>query len=315
MIKKALVLIAAIILVALIAYANPIRIAMLLSNADLSLLLLAFLASNLAIILRVMKWKVLLGGSSFRSLVPIQLFGMASSNFTPAKIGEPIKAVVLKASQGRAVSQTLPSIIWERVMDLAVLLILSVGLFFSLSLSGFYYLGIAGLAAASVLIFALVLILKNKGAGNAALKIARKLPVVNKLSENFIKSFYEAKVKRSSLVLCFIFTACSWLLEGVIIFFVFRAIGISLLNPLLLAMIFAIANLIGILSMLPGGLGSTDAALALLLTSFGAEPASAIAGVLISRILSVWYVNFLGAASFVYISRKIDVSFFPNRNS
>jgi uncharacterized protein (TIRG00374 family) len=309
MIRKALMLLAAAIVISMIFYANPARVANLLSKSNLSLLFLAFVVSNIAIIFRVMKWKVLAGDASFRQLVPVQLFGMASSNFTPGKIGEPIKAIVLKSITGRTVSSILPSIIWERIIDLAVLIILSIGLFFSLSVSGFYYFGIIGLIAAVALIILLVLFLKNEKAGNMAWNLAFKIPVLKRLPREFIKSFYRSKTEKSSIVYSFVFTACSWILEGFIIYLTFRALGVNLLNPLLLAMIFAFATVLGIISMLPGGLGSTDFVLALLLTSFGAEPSAAITGILISRLLSVWYVNLLGTFSFFYFSRKINPGF------
>ena len=113
-------------------------------------------------------------------------------------------------------------------------------------------------------------------------------------------------MKKSRITASLILTAMSWLLEGVILYFSLAALGILPPDPLTLAMIFSLATVIGVASMLPGGMGSTDIVLVLLLSVFGMGSPVAVTGVLLARLISIWYVNLLGGISFLYLSQKSE---------
>lgn len=58
--------------------------------------------------------------------------------------------------------------------------------------------------------------------------------------------------------------------------------------------IYGIAVLAGALSFLPGGLGSTEAVMGVLLVAFGADGAAAVAITLLCRIATLWFAVALG---------------------
>jgi len=109
------------LLVSTIAQSNPIP------------LLAAFCAATLVIFLRVFKWKVLVEGLGFKDAALTQLAGMTVDNFTPGKIGEPVKSLLLKQRTGVAVSASLPAIVWERILDVVIMVAFAITGFWAVS--------------------------------------------------------------------------------------------------------------------------------------------------------------------------------------
>ena len=66
-------------------------------------------------------------------------------------------------------------------------------------------------------------------------------------------------------------------------------------SPPLALGIYALSLLAGALSFLPGGLGSTEAAMGLMLLASGADAPTAVAATLIYRLVSLWFAVGLGA--------------------
>ena len=105
--KLAMLAVSLLILAAVIVYSNPVALAGLLATSDHRFIVAGFAISLVAILLGVLKWKVLLKGISFRELVPVQILGFTISNFTPGKAAEPVKALLLKAVKDISVSSSL----------------------------------------------------------------------------------------------------------------------------------------------------------------------------------------------------------------
>ncbi len=294
-----------VILAAVIWYANPSLLAETMIKADIRYILMAFIVSMITLSLRVLKWNVLLNGIGFKELFPIQALGMAISNFTPGKIAEPMKAVLLKLRKGRSVSETLPSIIWERIIDVSVILMLSL---FAVNLitGRFLLLGLLSASVFIVIIAVFIAVLKNKFFGRRVFSFARRFPLLNKITDDFIEAFYASSIKKRNVLLCFFITLMTWLLDSAIMYFSFLAIGIDI-NIFTLAGILALSTIIGVASSLPGGIGSSETAMVLMLGIIGISGTGSIAGVLISRVISFWYGAFIGMLSFIYLSRKIDM--------
>ena len=69
----------------------------------------------------------------------------------------------------------------------------------------------------------------------------------------------------------------------------------------------ALATLVGIISFLPGGIGSMEVSLLFILGLQGVSGPIAVSGLLLARFLSIWYVVFLGLMSLIYLGRKFDL--------
>jgi len=292
----------------IIWYSNPSLVLSLLSKVDKTYILYGILISTVSVFLRVAKWYVLLDNVKFFTALPIQLFGIALSNFTPGKIAEPVKSVVLKITNGVPVSVSLLSIIWERLLDVVVLVILSLFAFQAISLtSNLFILGVAGLAVFIILVVVVVSVLVNQRFGFWVFGIVRKFPVLNRLSLGFIKTFYKTRIKSAKIAFSFILTVVPWVLDGIVLYFVFISFGITNLSPLLLGGMVALSTIIGIASFLPGGIGSFEVIIVVLLGFVGVQHPLAVTAILLFRFLTFWYGVLLGGLSFVYLSKKVDL--------
>jgi uncharacterized protein (TIRG00374 family) len=294
------------ILIWMIFYADPVLLLSIISKGDLRYIFLAFIVANVSMSIRVLKWKVLLKNVGFLELFPIQIFGIVVSNFTPGKIAEPTKAVILKMRKGMAVSETLPTIIWERIMDILVIIMLSL-IVIPILTEAFLLISLISISVFLGIILTFLIILYKRDIGIRVFNFIRKFPVLKKISKNFIETFYKKRVAKGRLLACFSITVIPWLLEGVVLYLSFLALGVQL-NPLILAGMFAVSVLIGIASSLPGGLGSTEAVMVVILGILGIESTLGIAGIMLSRVLTFWYSAFVGALCFVYLSKKLDLS-------
>lgn len=302
-----LILISFLILFGIIWYANPALLISYLSTSNLGYVALGLLASSLALFFRVLKWRVLLDGVGFRELVPVQLFGMAISNFTPGKAAEPTKALVLKLKKGLDVSKTLPSVIWERVMDIIIIVLIALLAIPFLGIrANFYLISLFSVGVFVFLIVLLLIILYSKRVGLFVFGLLKKIPFLRGISSGFMDAFYQARISKTKLILCFLITIIPWVLDGFVIYFSMLALGFEL-SILVAIGISALAVLIGIASFLPGGIGSAETVGVLLLGLVGAGPALATAGIFLARFLSFWFSVVLGGLSFIYLSKKIDL--------
>jgi glycosyltransferase 2 family protein len=285
---------------------NPILLLKSIESSSKEYILAGFLVSFFAIMLRVLKWKVLLNNVSFAELYPIQLLGITISNFTPGKAAEPFKAVILKTIKKINVSESLPAIIWERILDILILVGFSIFVvgFISLS-SDLVYLAFASIGIFTIVLLFFLGVLKSRKFGTRVFSIFKRLPFLKNVSDKFINAFYDHNIKKRKIILSFLVTFFTWLVEGFVLYLALVSIGIHL-NPLFLSSLIALSILIGVASSLPGGIGSFEAVAVFVLSGTGIEISAATAGIIIYRFMSFGLSSLMGGLSFVYLSRKID---------
>jgi len=318
---KILLLFVSFLILSLLLYFSDVwKVVSIISSANPYYLLLAFSLSLLLMFVRTFRWNVLLRKLDikihFLKLFPVYMSGMFASNLTPGKIGEPVKSYLLKKTEGISISRTLPSVVMERVFDVFSVIIISlVGL------------GIVKLPAnVTPVLFAIVLfyltaivlmfyISAKKGriyyVSEKLFRFFRWLPMVGRL-ERFLEGFAEkfnrsiVKYKDAGIsVKNFILSLFVWGAEGVILYLSFLSVGIPV-NPLLAASFISISVLVGVISFLPGGLGSSEAVMVLLFTYVYSLPIhSATAAVLIYRFLGFWLNVFVGFACLNLLKFKI----------
>jgi len=291
-----------VILAFVILFSNPIKIIEVLINANPIFILAAFGVALLNILLRVAKWSVLVGVPT-RRLIDVQMLGLTISNFTPGKIADPAKSLILKAKNNIPVSESLISIIWERVNDVTVMIILSlIGLQFIALDVQTSILSMFGIGIFVALIAVMMIILFYQKLGRKIFFFLKRFPIMNKLSDDFIDNFYSTSIGKKKIIISFIITLVAWVLEGVVMLFVLMSLGLGA-NFVLLAGMISLSVLIGVASSLPGGIGSTEFVMILLLGVIGIG-AEAAAIVLVYRFLTFWFGALLGGVSMVHLSRK-----------
>ena len=296
------------ILAAIVWYSDPVKLITVMATINPIYIIAGLILSTIStLFVRVMRWKVLLKDVTFSEIWPIQLFGMAVSNLTPGKIAEPIKAIVLKVRKNIPVSTSLQSIMWERIIDVIILILFSMVAINIISLgTNFFYLGIISIIIFIILIALILAVMKYQAFGFKIIHFLRRFPVLKNISDDFIRNFYETKTLRKSLILCFALTLIAWILDGLSFYLIFIALGMNITFLATISLV-SFALLISIVSFLPGGLGSFEVIMVVFLGMFGVTASTATAGVLLARFVTIWYSLLLGGFAFIYLSKVINM--------
>lgn len=304
--RNILLALSLLILAAVIVLSNPAQIYSALAGSRAEFVLLALIITTFTAFARVFKWAFLLN-ARFLSLVTVQFLGTSVSILTPGRVAEPTKALLLKVRDGMPVSKSLPSIIWERVLDISVLVIFAISALAVIASTRFFVLVYIGVALFAVVIFLFLLILYSERFGYAVFnRIILKLPLLKNLGRGFVKSFYSVRVRKGRITPAFLLAVIIWLFDGIALYFVLLAFGVYI-TPFTAVGIVALSTMIGVASSLPGGIGSTEIVMIILLNAYGIQNPAAVTSVLIYRFVTLWYGLFLGFVSFVYLSKKINM--------
>jgi uncharacterized protein (TIRG00374 family) len=192
-------------------------------------------------------------------------------------------------------------------LDLVVLIFFSLVIINTISLeTNFSYIGYLGVAIFVVLIVLVVLVMKYRSFGVRLLKITKKMPVLKRVSEGFIDTFYSVKIKKSGILKSLLLTSLAWIIDGISFYFAFLSIGIQM-NPLILVGILSLSVIIGVASFLPGGIGSTEIVMVLLFGAIGIGGSVAVSGILLSRLVTFWWSVFIGVIVLINLSRKMNL--------
>lgn len=285
-----------------------------LSDFGWSMLAAALGLSCINYLLRFWKWELCLGWLSVRGEGPddapelsrgrslqIYLAGLSMS-VTPGKVGEVLRSLLLKASDGVSFSRTAPIVVADRLTDLIALVILSlVGILD-------YREYLPYVLATLVLVGAGVIVLGTPRLSSAVLRALSRLPWVGK---SFAKA--EAMVESAAVLLGLrplavlsVLSVIGWGMECVgywLILHGFLGIEASLG---LCTFLWAGTTLIGALSFLPGGLGATEASLGVLASrlAVGVTQPIAIASTLLIRAATLWWGELVGAVALVTLMRN-----------
>jgi uncharacterized membrane protein YbhN (UPF0104 family) len=212
---------------------------------------------------------------------------------TPANVGEAARGLLLREPLGTADSLAIFGA--ERVADLLALLLLT--------LPGLWWLLQRPEAAAWQwpLIGAVLLL----GLLAAALLYRQRHTLFTRLP--WLQAAWLCLARRPWHWLGL--TLVAWAAQGLALWLVCRELGWAI-DPLLATGFYALAMVGGALSLLPAGLGGTEALLTGLLLLHGAGLATALAITVLARLLTLWLAVALGALALLYsaaITRDISL--------
>jgi uncharacterized protein (TIRG00374 family) len=217
-------------------------------------------------------------------------FTMAIS---PGKLGEVLKAVLVRNLVGTPVSLTASIVMAERLTDVAGLVALG-GLGVTALPRGPLLLG--GIA---LVLVAAVVVLRTPSVGRRA---RRLLP--GRLVEPvrlFVHSG-RALLSTRALAVSLALSVVSWFFECLAFALILDGLGIVL--PLRVAtFVYAFASLAGAVSMLPGGLGVAEGSLTGLLAGLGTPLPEAAAATLLVRGATLWLAVALGVVALLVAFR------------
>jgi len=292
-----------------IFYATPDKLFTAFSKMDLFNWLLVLSCSLINYILRFIRWHYYLRYLQHKIAVS-QHFLYYMTGFaltlTPAKIGETIRSTYL-AQHYVPYTHSLAMFFTERFLDVVVISLLSL---LSLEMTnGISSNNINNFIFLSIIVIVSFIPLLRQFFVTRFLEFLRNKIYFKKLQSllkhlihllGIARELFSIKPAYNGIILGLI----AWSIQGIAFHFILTTLNVELSLQQSVG-IYAISLLAGALSFIPGGIGTTEAVMTLLLTLLGADTATAIAAALISRISTLWFAVVLGfSAAFVLSLRK-----------
>lgn len=260
---------------------------------DLLLVAVAFTLLNYTV--RIIRWRWYLARSGhsvtlrFATLTYIAGFAFTLS---PGKLGELMKARYY-AAIGIPLRDVVAAFSVERLMDLLALVLLT---FFVLSQLP-HYQGLISAAGVAIAIVVVLLVFLPSNAAARSFHFPPKLPaqlqgivlsVLNLLSS--ARSLMGIRTVAVGLLMALL----AWGFEGLGLGVLSLMFSPTHIGPATCVGIYAVAVLLGALSFLPGGIGSTETVMTALLVSQGSPMGAAILTTLTCRLTTLWLGVSLG---------------------
>ena len=288
------------ILITLLLYGVPVALADFWAVGDAALRLgpagwaLLLGLSALGYALRFLRWQAYLRRLGHRIPTRPSLLcylGGFAFTITPGKAGEAVRSLYLK-QRGVDYPQSLAALFSERLLDLVAILLLA------LAGTLMFPQGRWLLALAAALILRLLPLAQHPGLQRVlTLGVDRLRPgrTQTLLRHGMDLLRASARLLRGPALWAGLAVGIlAWSAEGLGFYLLLQYLDLPASPPLALG-IYALSLLAGALSFIPGGLGSTEAAMGLMLLASGADAPTAVAATLIYRLVSLWFAVALGA--------------------
>jgi glycosyltransferase 2 family protein len=260
---------------------------------------------------RFVKWQLYLrrlavGAISTSTSLLVYLAGFSMA-ITPGKVGELVKSIYLRRITGSPINRTSAIVAAERVTDGLAMLVLA-----SIALTQFNY-GRTLVAIIAIGVVIGLMLLQRPGLLRRVLLKLENRPLFNRGVPHGL-AFLDASeslYRPATLVRAVGLGVISWTGECIAFYLVLVGLGLEGNWELVLIAMFvlAVSSLLGGISMLPGGLGVTDASVAgMLLVLVDDEQMTrgvAAAATIIIRFTTLWFAVALGAVAMAILERRL----------
>jgi len=277
-----------------------------------ALLGLALAAGNYAI--RWLRWEYYLRRLGIRiaarDSILVFLAGFALT-VTPGKLGEAVKALLLRQSHDIPAARTAPIVIAERITDLIALLVLALVGVFSFEVDRRF------LAAAAIAVGLGLAVIGSETLAGWLFGLVERIPRLARMVPK-LREFHNAAttlLKPGPLLVTTALSVGSWFLECLAFWVVVRGFPGARLSLQAGTFIYASMTVAGALSFLPGGLGVTEAGMLALLGTFGTGigRGTAAAATFVTRACTLWFAVAIGLAALALYGRREQVTVEPKR--
>ena len=266
-----------------------------------------------AVLLRTWRWRYLLKPLrpvSMQTLFPIVAIGYMGNDVFPFRMGELLRAVVLKRRERVSISASLATIVVERIFDAVVVVgfvllnlgqLIGIPLTNSVSQLGNIAAWVAGLFLFGLGVFIAVAMFPKPARRLLTAVIERVLPEklrlpVGSVADRFLDGLMRLSAPQDALMI-FLATVSIWLLETGLYWSVNQSLGLGLtLRQLML--LNGVVNLVLLVPAAPGGLGTFDAAGRAMLEAYGAASEPALGFTLVLRVALWLPITLLGSYFF-----------------
>ncbi|HZW39662.1 MAG TPA: lysylphosphatidylglycerol synthase transmembrane domain-containing protein [Ignavibacteriaceae bacterium] len=217
---------------------------------------------------------------------------------TPGKMGELLKAYLVKQITNVPVSKTAPIIFAERITDFVSLILLA--------LFGAYMFDYGRMIVLGVAIFFLLIliILSSKKIALSILASLEKINFLKKYLINIQNAYESSYIMMRPLPLFYmvLVSLVSWFFECYGFYLILQSFRIDV-TLFWSAFAYAFATIVGAISMLPGGLGVTEGSLTVLLMKHASKN-DAFASVFIVRVVTLWFAVLVGIISVLLYQKR-----------
>jgi len=220
---------------------------------------------------------------------------------TPGKAGELLRIRYFEM-MGVAPSRTIGVFVFEHACDLLIILALSL-----LAASIFPAIG---LLCWVVLVFtaALFVLASWHDALRCVDVCGQKLPghATRSLAALFVRAALEVRtcLNRRSFVVSLAYGGLAWGLTSLAFVGVCSALGFQITATALWG-VYPLAMLVGALSFIPGGVGTTELAIVLMLAPLGVPAPEALAAAIGARLMTLWFAIAVGTASLLVLEHLL----------
>lgn len=287
------VAVGALVYLALAAFADWDDLRHALSTFDWSLTVPVLLLSLANYLLRFVRWQMYLASSQVRIAprLSLQIFfaGLVMS-VSPGKLGELLKAYLIKVHNGTPITRTGPIVVAERVTDLVALcLLLFAG---SLVYHTAWQAALVSGAIATLLVVGLV----SPRAAHLVLHVVERVRWLRAYGERVERAYESMRrlLQPRLLGVATLLGVAAWFAECMGFALVLRGFDAHL-SVGFVTFIYAFATLVGALLLVPGGLGGTEGTMVAMLLSADVSREVAVAATLLTRIATLWFAVLLGA--------------------
>lgn len=255
--------------------------------------------------IRFWRWQLLLHTLNYHPpFLPGARIWLGSYAFTatPGKSGEAVRSFLLKEEFAIPAAPTLVALVVERLTDAtAVLLLLLINLPLLMRWSVPFAMPITILMA---VFFSGLLIFRSTRA-RALLKTRARQLLPKKLAGAGADGLSTLRqlLRPGLLLQATAIGALAWSMEGVSLWLLLRGIDIDTVSIGGAIVAHTAAGLLGALTLMPGGLGSTEAGTVGLLALQGVGVATAIPATLLIRLMTLWFATMLGVCCLLWPGR------------
>jgi len=236
----------------------------------------------------------------FKTSILLFISGL-SMILTPGGSGELIKSYYLKRRFDYPLAKTFPAVIIERLQDLTAVsgILLIIGLILD-----YNYIILLMTLLLSILLVIFVSG-KKKKLFSFLLSILHKIPIIKKYTASFSESYQMfgelTSFKNMTKTLGVSFFA--WITDALMIYFIFIGFGLDF-DIIFSTFAMYSSLLLGVLTMIPAGVGVTEVSFVEILKSEGIDTAISTSLVIFYRLIAFWSVTVLGFCTTRYFLKN-----------
>lgn len=215
---------------------------------------------------------------------------------TPGKIGEAVKAVFLKRDYEVPATRVVGIVMMERLMDLCGVLLL--GSFSLVLFSGWSHMFL--LCAAAVIAGGIFLCMER--VYRPVLEFCGRISFLSWISGRILEILTTGRdlMTPRIFIIGLLVSSVAWGMESVALYLTLDGLGLQ--STLLQAnFAYCFSTIVGALSMLPGGIGGTEASMIGVLKFMGISYKDALPAVILIRLCTLWLAVLVGVVFMIIL--------------